>query len=158
MTKKKTTKPKKADEAKHLPRTENKPETEVIEPEPVKEETTEKRVADMSIEDVLLLPLFYKNVEKHITSLWNDREKARYEAGGRGERLKSHPIDKLHAEGKLVPVDFIVLFAKVLDKVAIGYSATVRQFIRDLGMIAFRETMQKLLDDEKARDNSNGND
>lgn len=35
---------------------------------------------------------------------------------------------------------------------------TARQFIRDLGMIAFNETMQKLLDDEKARDNSDGND
>ena len=111
----------------------------------------------MSIEDVLLLPLFYNNVAKQITSLWNIRETAR-KVVKRGEKLKSHPIDKLHADGKLVPGDFIVLFAQVLDKVATGYSANVRQFIRDLGMTAFNETMQKLLDDEKARDNSDGND
>lgn len=147
-----------ADAGKHLPRAEDAPEPEAIAPEPVPEETPEKRVADMSIEDVLLLPLFYNNVVKQITSLWNDRETARKKAGKRGEKLKSHPIDKLHADGKLVPGDFIVLFAQVLDKVATGYSATVRQFIRDLGMIAFNETMQKLLDDEKARDNSDGND
>ena len=79
-------------------------------------------------------------------------------AGKRGEKLKSHPIDKLHAAGKLVPGDFVVLFAQVLDKVATGYSTADRQFIRDLGMIAFNETMQKLLDDEKERDNSDGND
>lgn len=147
-----------ADAEKHLPRAEDAPEPEAIAPEPVPEETPEKRVADMSIEDVLLLPLFYNNVAKQITSLWSDRETARKKAGKRGEKLKSHPIDKLHADGKLVPGDFIVLFAQVLDKVATGYSATVRQFIRDLGMIAFNETMQKLLDDEKARDNSDGND
>lgn len=147
-----------ADVEKHLPRTEDAPEPEEVAPEPVPEETPDKRVADMSIEDVLLLPLFYNNVAKQITSLWNDRETARKKAGKRGEKLKSHPIDKLHADGKLVPGDFVVLFAQVLDKVATGYSATVRQFIRDLGMIAFNETMQKLLDDEKARDNSDGND
>ena len=147
-----------ADAEKHLPRTEDAPEPEEVAPEPVPEETPDKKVADMSIEDVLLLPLFYNNVAKQITSLWNDRETARMKAGKRGEKLKSHPMDKLHADGKLVPGDFVVLFAQVLDKVATGYSATVRQFIRDLGMIAFNETMQKLLDDEKARDNSDGND
>lgn len=147
-----------ADAEKHLPRTEDAPEPEEVAPEPVPEETPDKKVADMSIEDVLLLPLFYNNVAKQITSLWNDRETARMKAGKRGEKLKSHPIDKLHAAGKLVPGDFVVLFAQVLDKVATGYSTADRQFIRDLGMIAFNETMQKLLDDEKARDNSDGND
>nr|DAZ59459.1 MAG TPA: Protein of unknown function (DUF2400) [Caudoviricetes sp.] len=147
-----------ADAEKHLPRTEDAPEPEEVAPEPVPEETPDKKVADMSIEDVLLLPLFYNNVAKQITSLWNDRETARMKAGKRGEKLKSHPIDKLHAAGKLVPGDFVVLFAQVLDKVATGYSTADRQFIRDLGMIAFNETMQKLLDDEKERDNSDGND
>lgn len=141
---------------KHLPQAEDAPEPDT-QREPVPEEIPAKRVDDMSIADVLKLPLFYNNMAAEIESLWNDREDARKNVALRGERLRAHVIDRLHADGKLQTGEFVVLFAQVLDKVATGYSASDRQFIRDLGMIAFKKTMQKLLDDEKARDNSDGN-
>ena len=47
---------------------------------------------------------------------------------------------------------------KFLDKVATGYSSSERAFIRAVGMTAFNITMQKLIDDEKARNNGNGDD
>lgn len=141
---------------KHLPQAEDAPEPDTHR-EPVPEEIPAKRVDDMSIADVLKLPLFYNNMAAEIESLWNDREDARKNVALRGERLRAHVIDRLHADGKLQTGEFVVLFAQVLDKVATGYSASDRQFIRDLGMIAFKKTMQKLLDDEKARDNSDGN-
>lgn len=115
-------------------------------------------VADLSISDVLKMPLFFENVKRQLTSLWNDREKARKDATRNNTRLRAHVIDRMHNTGHWEPGKFVVLFAKVLDKVATGYSSSERAFIRAVGMTAFNITMQKLIDDEKARNNGNGND
>lgn len=115
-------------------------------------------VADLSISDVLKMPLFFENVKRQLTSLWNDREKARKDATRNNTRLRAHVIDRMHNTGHWEPGNFVVLFAKVLDKVATGYSSSERAFIRAVGMTAFNITMQKLIDDEKARNNGNGDD
>lgn len=115
-------------------------------------------VADLSIADVLKMPLFFDNVKTQLTSLWNDREKARKKAAKDNQRLKAHVIDRMHNAGDWEPGKFVVIFATILDKVATGYSSNEREFIRAVGMTAFNITMQKLIDDEKKRDNSNGND
>ena len=126
--------------------------------EPEKEKEQPTPVADLSIADVLKMPLFFDNVKAQLTSLWNDREDARKKAVRKGERLKAHVIDRMHNAGDWEPGKFVVLFATILDKVATGYSSNEREFIRAVGMTAFNITMQKLIDDEKKRDNSNGND
>lgn len=115
-------------------------------------------VADLSISDVLKMPLFFENVKRQLTSLWNDREKAREDATRNNTRLRAHVIDRMHNTGHWEPGNFVILFAKVLDKVATGYSSSERAFIRAVGMTAFNVTMQKLIDDEKARNNGNGDD
>lgn len=115
-------------------------------------------VADLSISDVLKMPLFFENVKRQLTSLWNEREKARKDATRNNTRLRAHVIDRMHNTGHWEPGKFVVLFAKVLDKVATGYSSSERAFIRAVGMTAFNITMQKLIDDEKARNNGNGDD
>lgn len=115
-------------------------------------------VADLSISDVLKMTLFFENVKRQLTSLWNDREKARKDATRNNTRLRAHVIDRMHNTGHWEPGNFVILFAKVLDKVATGYSSSERAFIRAVGMTAFNITMQKLIDDEKARNNSNGDD
>lgn len=115
-------------------------------------------VADLSIADVLKMPLFFDNVKAQLTSLWNDRETARKKAAKDNQRLKAHVIDRMHNAGDWEPGKFVVIFATILDKVATGYSSNEREFIRAVGMTAFNITMQKLIDDEKKRDNSNGND
>lgn len=71
---------------------------------------------------------------------------------------KAHVIDRMHNTGQWEPGNFVILFAKVLDKVATGYLSSERAFIRAVGMTAFNVTMQKLIDDEKARNNGNGDD
>lgn len=71
---------------------------------------------------------------------------------------KADFIDRMHNAGDWEPGKFTVLFASVLDKVATGYSSSERAFIRTVGMGAFNETMKKLLADEKARNNSDGDD
>lgn len=115
-------------------------------------------VADLSIADVLKMPLFFDNMKAQLTSLWNDRETARKKAAKDNQRLKAHVIDRMHNAGDWEPGKFIVIFATILDKVATGYSSNEREFIRAVGMTAFNITMQKLIDDEKKRDNSDGND
>lgn len=115
-------------------------------------------VADLSIADVLKMPLFFDNVKAQLTSLWNDRETARKKATRENQHLKAHVIDRMHNAGDWEPGKFIVIFATILDKVATGYSSNEREFIRAVGMTAFNITMQKLIDDEKKRDNSDGND
>lgn len=106
-------------------------------------------VADLSISDVLKMPLFFENVKRQLTSLWNDREKAREDATRNNTRLRAHVIDRMHNTGQWEPGNSVILFAKVLDKVATGYSSSERAFIRAVGMIAFNITMKQLVDQEK---------
>ena len=123
------------------------------EPEPEKEQPT--AVADLSIADVLKMRLFYDNAAAEVREIWESREKAR-KALKATERLKAHPIDGLHNAGLLEPGEFVVAFAKVLDKRETKLSRAERDVIHTIGMTAFNKTMKKLIADEKARNNSNG--
>lgn len=124
------------------------------EPDPEKEQPT--AVADLSIADVLKMRLFYDNAADAIRDIWEKREKARKKLKPT-ERLQAHPIDKLHAAGLLEPGEFVVTFAKIMDKRETRLSSMERGVIHTLGMTAFSNTMQKLIADEKARNNSDGN-
>lgn len=103
------------------------------EPEPEKEQPT--AVADLSIADVLEMRLFYGNAAAEIRDIWEKREKARKELKP-GERLQAHPIDKLHAAGLLEPGEFVVTFAKIMDKRETRLSSMERGVIHTLGMTA----------------------
>lgn len=72
------------------------------------------------------------------------------------EPEKAHPIDGLHNAGLLEPGEFVAVFAKVLDKRETKLSRAERDVIHTIGMTAFNKTMKKLIADEKARNNSNG--
>lgn len=108
-------------------------------------------VADLSIADVIKMPLFVTNIRQEITRLWDMRR-----AAAKKGKLKSHPIEKLENDGALDPGRFAVLFARVLDKVETSYPATAREFIREVGILAFQKTMQKLINDENARNSNTG--
>lgn len=115
-------------------------------------------VKEMTIADVLKMPLFFENVKRQLTSLWKDREKARKDATRNNTRLRAHVSTVCTIPGSGNREISLFFFAKVLDKVATGYSSSERAFIRAVGMTAFNITMQKLIDDEKARNNGNGDD
>lgn len=57
-------------------------------------------VKEMTIADVLKMPLFLENVKRQLTSLWNDREKARKDATRNNTRLRAHVIDRMHNTGQ----------------------------------------------------------
>lgn len=72
------------------------------------------------------------------------------------EPEKEQPTDGLHNAGLLEPGEFVAAFAKVLDKRETKLSRAERDIIHTIGMTAFNKTMKKLIADEKARNNSNG--
>ena len=117
-----------------------------------------KPVSEMSISDVLRLPLYFANAKKELTDIWNHREAARVGAGRKQQRLKAHPIDDLHAAGIWEPGQFIVTYANVLNKESTGLSRTKRDFILGVGNGIFNKTVQTLLDNEKEGNNSDGDD
>ena len=99
--------------------------------------------------------LFGYDNAAEVREIWESREKAR-KALKATERLKAHPIDGLHNAGLLEPGEFVVTFAKILDKRETKLSRAERDVIHTIGMTAFNKTMKKLIADEKARNNSNG--
>lgn len=116
-----------------------------------------KPVEEMTITEVLQLPLFFENAQKELAHVWSQRDAAR-KGLKIGERLKAHPIDDLHAAGLWETGKFIVIYAKVLNKADTGLSRTKRDYILGFGNGIFNKTIQTLLDNEKAGNNSNGDD
>lgn len=130
-----------------------------------------KEVKDMTIADVLETPAFYNNLKVVISDLGNTRRNAGISANA---PLKRHPIDRLQEKGVFEPGQMTVLYASAMDKKLQGYSSSERKFILEVGGEAFNITMKQLvdqekkdnstelfvkcLDNEKKRDNSNGDD
>lgn len=128
-------------------------------------------VKEMTIADVLKTPAFYNNLKVVISDLENIRRNARISANA---PLKRHPIDRLQERGVFEPGQMTVLYANAMDKKLQGYSSSERKFILEVGGEAFNITMKQLvdqekkdnstelfvkcLDNEKKRDNSNGDD
>lgn len=128
-------------------------------------------VKEMTIADVLKTPEFYNNLKVVISDLENIRRNARISANA---PLKRHPIDRLQERGVFEPGQMTVLYANAMDKKLQGYSSSERKFILEVGGEAFNITMKQLvdqekkdnstelfvkcLDNEKKRDNSNGDD
>lgn len=130
-----------------------------------------KELKDMTITDVLKTPEFYNNLKVVISDLENTRRNAGISANA---PLKRHPIDRLQERGVFEPGQMTVLYANAMDKKLQGYSSSERKFILEVGGEAFNITMKQLvdqekkdnstelfvkcLDNEKKRDNSNGDD
>lgn len=104
-------------------------------------------LSELTIIDVLKMPLFYENLCFELENIWNSREKARKGLKS-GERLKSHPIDQIQSEGLLQADKFIIEYTNILDGISILPRA-IRDVIQTLGNTAFNKTMKKLIEDQK---------
>lgn len=102
-------------------------------------------VKDMTIADVLGTSEYESNLRVLLDELRSARKFARAKGG-----TKAHPIDKLMAAGDFCPERFTPLFEAVMNKQDVKYSATIRMFIRLVGVYAFNKTMVQLLEREKA--------
>lgn len=113
-------------------------------------------IKKMTISDVIKTHEFYHKMNVVITDLINVRRNAI-------APLKRHPIDRLQERGVFEPGQMTVLYANAMDKKLQGYSSSERNFILQVGNEAFNKTMKQLVDkekkdNEKKRDNGNGND
>lgn len=115
-----------------------------------------QKVDDMSIGDVLKLKLFFHVTKSELTEIWDDREKSRKAAQKKGMKLKAHPIDTIQRLGLLEPGDFIVAYAKIIDKTHVDLPRAQRDVITTLGNTAFHKTVRQLLDKE-AKNEKKGN-
>lgn len=108
---------------------------------------TKTELKKMTVADVLKTPEFKTNLEKLLNLLWESRETARNKAILRNNRLKAHPIDKIHADGIWETEKFAEEFVKVIDKTS-KYSAMARDYIREVGTSAYITTIKKAQDEK----------
>ena len=108
----------------------------------------------MTVGDVISTPEFKTNLEKLLNLLWESRETARNKAILRNNRLKAHPIDKIHADGIWETEKFAEEFVKVIDKTS-KYTAMARDYIREVGTTAYINTIKKV--NEKKGNNRHRN-
>lgn len=99
------------------------------------------KVKDMKIMDVLQLDAFQSALSERVNAMRIVRELARIEYGN---RLASHPIDKLIRAGKFNAGDMTVLFAACLDRKCL-LSRSQREFILGVCQDVFNKTVRNLL-------------
>lgn len=115
-----------------------------------------KRVEDLRVVDILTMPLYAEYVEKVIERV---KQMIRNWKAGKG-KLNPRYVNafmKLYDAGTLKNTgDVIMIYTQILDKNATGYSAIEREVIKGICTDAFNSVMPILIEDEKKRDNGNG--
>lgn len=106
-----------------------------------------KEVKDMTIADVLQTQVFADKMKAEIDSINMLLKCGNY---------KRNAVDRLEERGLWSVGDMTVLFAQVLDKQCV-LPANERNFILRTGIKAFNNAMRKLMEDEKAGNERNGN-
>lgn len=116
-----------------------------------------KKVKDLTIDDVINgTKLFRQNLASVMRQV--DAARAIEKMDAMGKLPKANTVDRIIKRGIWNVDDMSAAFIKVIDKTIEGYASEERQFIRDVGKAAFELTMFKLIQDEKERNNSNGED
>ena len=105
-----------------------------------------KEVKDMTIAEVLQTQVFADKMKAEIDSINILLKRGNY---------KRNAVDRLEERGFWNVGDMTVLFAQVLDKKC-ALPANERRCILYIGMEVYQKTMKKLLDDEKAGNERNG--
>lgn len=105
-----------------------------------------KEVKDMTIAEVLQTQVFAGKMKAEIDSI---------DMLLRFGNYKRNAVDRLMERGFWNVGDMTVLLAQVLDKKC-ALPANERNFILRTGIKAFNNTMRKLMEDEKAGNERNG--
>ena len=104
------------------------------------------KVKDMTIAEVLQTQVFAGKMKAEIESI---------DMFLRCGNYKRNAVDRLMERGFWNVGDMTVLFAQVLDKKC-ALSSDERRCVLYIGMAAYQRTMKKLLEDEKAGNERNG--
>lgn len=112
----------------------------------------EKKLNEMTVRDVITMPMFVKYVGDVIEGELSYHRNAKLEALSRGLILHRMAIDSLQERGVLDAEKMVDLFGSVLDKSLIGFSQSEREYIEFIGMLAFKRYMLKLYEEEKKKE------
>lgn len=105
-----------------------------------------KEVKEMTIAEVLQTQVFAGKMKAEIESIDMLLKSGNY---------KRNAVDRLRERGFWNVGDMTVLFAQVLDKQCV-LPANERRCVLYTGMKVYQKTMKKLLEDEKAGNERNG--
>lgn len=109
----------------------------------------EKSLKELTVRDVLTMPLFEKKMQEVIDGEVFSHRKAQTEAMTKGLLLQRVPLDRLRERDLLHGDKMVDLYGAVLDKSLIGFSASEREYIYQIGKEAFMRTMYKLKEMEE---------
>lgn len=109
----------------------------------------EKKLNEMTVRDVITMPMFVKYVGDVIDGELSCHRKVKLEAISRGMKLHRRAIDSLIERGVMDAEKMVDLFGAVLDKSLIGFSQSEREYIEFIGILAFKRFMLKLYEEEK---------
>ena len=112
----------------------------------------EKKLNEMTVRDVITMPMFAKYVGDVIEGELSYHRNAKLEALSRGMILHRSAIDSLQERGVLDAEKMVDLFGSVLDKSLIGFSQSEREYIEFIGILAFKRYMLKLYEEEKKKE------
>lgn len=112
----------------------------------------EKKLNEMTVRDVITMPMFVKYVGEVIDGELSCHRKVKLEAIARGMKLHRMAIDSLIERGVMDAEKMVDLFGAVLDKSLIGFSSSEREYIEFIGILAFKRFMLKLYEDEKKKE------
>lgn len=107
----------------------------------------EKAVKDLTISDVIETLKFYVNLDKAMTD-------AKVYFSTLPDGYKRNVIYRLTEKGVYQTRKIKRLYTAAMNKGLKGYSAIERKFILKVGNAAFMKTMKELIEDEKARNDS----
>lgn len=112
----------------------------------------EKKLNEMTVRDVITMPMFAKYVGDVIEGELSCHRNAKLEALSRGLILHRMAIDSLQERGVMDAEKMVDLFGSVLDKSLIGFSMSEREYIEFIGILAFKRYMLKLYEEEKKKE------
>ena len=100
---------------------------------------TKEELAKLTVKDIIRMDAFRVELERQI-KLEEDTHTDALRMG----RLKRTPLDSLRDKGVFNADRMADLFESVLNKSLLGFGANERQYIHNLGMLAFARVMTKL--------------
>ena len=103
---------------------------------------------EMTVEQLIDSDEFIKELEVQITNECEHHDKLAREAFTKGLRLQRAPIARLRERKVFNQQDIREIYKRILCKVETDYSAAERTYIKQLCMVAYWRTVQKMKEAE----------
>lgn len=107
-----------------------------------------EEIEKLTVRDVIGMDVFAREMELQVNAEQSEHTKAVIMAGKMGLVYKRMPIDNLRDKGVFDGSQMVQLFAAVVDKTLLGFSATEREYIRNVGLVCFGRVLRHLQEED----------